>query len=324
MLFRSSKDRGDSWTAISPDLTDGRDRENEMIMGMKNSDVRIAKNDGIAAWPAITALSDSPKMAGVYYTGTDDGTVSMTKDGGKTWDKTLANRMPGFVKGGFVSRIQASRFDAGTVYITQDAHRSGELETHVWMSKDFGATFTSINNNLKGEVIKAITEDQKNPDVLYLGAETGIFVSLNRGQSWARLTGNNFPTIRTDEITLHPRDNAMLVATHGRGIWILDHLSPIQEYTAAQSGAADAKLFSIDPALQWRQWDDRNDEFWAHQYWVGENPPTDAVINLYFKKALTDVKLKITDATGKAIRELAVPAAKLQPGIQTVCWDQRV
>ena len=123
-----------------------------MIMGVKNSDVRIAKNDGIASWPALTAVSDSPKMAGVYYTGSDDGIVSATKDGGKTWDKTLANRMPGFVKGGFVSRIQASRYDAGTVYITQDAHRSGETETHIWVSKDLGATFTSINNNLKGEV----------------------------------------------------------------------------------------------------------------------------------------------------------------------------
>ena len=110
-VFRST-DRGDSWTAISPDLTQNFDRENSMIMGMKNSDVRIAKNDGIASWPAITSVADSAKMPGLYYAGTDDGTVSVSKDGGKTWDKTLANRMPGFVKGGFVSRIQASRFDA--------------------------------------------------------------------------------------------------------------------------------------------------------------------------------------------------------------------
>ena len=323
-LFKST-DRGDSWTAISPDLTTGADRDNSMIMGMKNSDVKISKNDGIASWPTITSVADSAKVPGLYFTGTDDGTVSMTKDGGKTWDKTVADRLSGFVKGGFVSEIVLSRFDAATVYITQDAHRSGDLETHMWVSRDGGATFTSMNANLKGEAIKTITEDQKNADVLYLGAETGMFVSLDRGKNWQRLTGHNFPTIRTDEITLHPRDNAMLVATHGRGIWILDHLSPIPEYTAAQSGANDAKLFSIDPALQWKQWDDRNDEFWAHQYWLGENPPTEAVINLYFKKALTaDVKLKITDALGKPMRELAVPATKLQAGIQTVCWDQRV
>jgi photosystem II stability/assembly factor-like uncharacterized protein len=322
-LFRST-DRGDSWTAISPDLTTNGDREELMLMGMHNSDVKIAKNDGVASWATLTSVTDSSKMPGVYYTGSDDGTVSVSKDGGKTWDTKLADRMPGFVKGGFVSAVRASRFDAGRVYVTQDAHRSGDLETHMWVSTDFGATFTSMNGNLKGEAIKTITEDPKNPDVLYLGAETGMFVSLDKGKSWMRLTGRNFPTIRTDEIVVHPRDNAMVIATHGRGIWILDHLEPIQEYTAAQTGAADAKLFSIGPALQWKQWDDRNDEFWAHQYWLGENPPTDAVINLYFKKPLANVTLKITDALGKPMRELTVPAAKAQPGIQTVCWDMRV
>ena len=319
-----SKDRGDTWTAISPDLTTGGDREEIMIMGALNSAVKIAKNDGVASWAALTTVADSAKMPGVYYTGSDDGTVAMSKDGGKTWDRKVADRLPGFVKGGFVSKVVASRYDAGTVYIAQDAHRSGDLETHMWVSKDFGATFTSLNGNLKGEAVKTLTEDQKNGDVLYIGTETGMFVSLNKGTSWSRLTGNNFPTIRTDEITLHPRDNAMVVATHGRGIWILDHLEPIQEFTAAQNGTADAKLFSMGPALQWKQWDDKNDEFWAHQYWLGENPPTDAVISMYFKKPLTNVTLKVTDSLGKQMRELTVPAAKAQPGIQTVCWDMRV
>jgi hypothetical protein len=216
-----------------------------------------------------------------------------------------------------------SRFDAGTVYVTADVHRLNDYETHMWVSHDFGATFASMNGNLKGEAVKTLTEDQKNPDVLYVGTETGIFFSLDRGKSWTRLK-TNFPNIRTDEITLHPRDNAMIVATHGRGIWILDHLEPIQEYTQAVSGAADAHLFTPGPALQWKQWDDRNDEFWAHQFFVGENPPTEAVLQLYLKKALTDVKLKITDAAGKEIRTLVVPANRLQPGIQSVCWDQRV
>jgi photosystem II stability/assembly factor-like uncharacterized protein len=322
-LFRST-DRGDSWTAISPDLTMNGDREETTIMGMHYTDVRIAKNDGVQSWGTLTSVTDSAKMPGVYYTGADDGTVAMSKDGGKTWDRKLADRMPGFVKGGFVSKVVASRFDAATVYISQDAHRSGDLETHMWASNDFGATFTSMNGNLKGEVIKTLTEDPKNGDVIYAGAETGIFVSLDKGKSWSRLTGRNFPTIRTDEIVVHPRDNAMVVATHGRGIWILDHLSPIQEYTQATTGAADAKLFTIGPALQWKMWDDKNDEFWAHQFWLGENPPTDAVINMYFKKALTNVTLKITDTLGKQMRELTVPAAKLQPGIQTLCWDMRV
>lgn len=322
-LFRST-DRGDSWTAISPELTQNQDREDLMVMGMKNSDVKIAHNDGIQSWPAITSVADSAKVPGLYLTGTDDGTVAMTKDNGKTWDLKVADRLPGFVKGGFVSEIVASRFDPNVIYITSDAHRSGDVETHMWVSTDQGATFASMNGNLKGEAVKTLTEDQRNADVLYVGTETGMFVSLDRGKMWRRLAGANFPTIRTDEITLHPRDNAMVVATHGRGIWILDHLSPIQEYTAAQNGGADVKLFSIDPALQWRQWDDRNDEFWAHQYWLGENPPTDAVIQLFFKKAASNVSLKITDAAGRAVRTLDVPSETAQPGIQTVCWDQRV
>src|ERR1019366_2393808 len=118
------------------------------------------------------------------------------------------------------------------------------------VSNDFGTSFQSLTANLHGEAVKTLTEDQRNQDVLYVGAETGIFVSLDRGKSWARLKAN-LPTVRVDEITLHPRDNAMLVATHGRAIWILDHISPIQEYQAASTGSADAHLFSIDPALEW-------------------------------------------------------------------------
>jgi hypothetical protein len=325
-LFKST-DKGDTWTAISPDLTQNANRNEIPIMGVPAGQIRIglqgAGQDGIQSWPNIVAITESGKTPGVYYTGTDDGTVSVSKDGGKTWDKTLADRMPGFVKGAFVSEVVASRYDAGTVYITSDAHRLNEYETHMWVSHDFGATFQSLNGNLHGEAVKTLTEDQKNPDVLYIGTETGIFLSLDRGKSWRRLKVN-FPFIRTDEITLHARDNAMIVATHGRGMWILDHLSPIQEYTQASTGAADAHLFTPEPALQWRQWDDRNDEFWGHQFYVGENPPTQAVINMYFKKALNDVKLKITDSLGKDIRELVVPTNKLQPGIQTMCWDQRV
>src|SRR5206468_3471506 len=160
------------------------------------------------------------------------------------------------------------------------------------------ATFRSLNANLASEVVKTLTEDQKNADVLYIGTETGIMLSLNRGASWRRLKAN-LPTVRVDEITLHPRDNAMLVATHGRAIWILDHLEPIQEYTATNASPADAKLFTIPAALEWRTKDDQNDEFWGHQYWVGENPPNDAVIQFYLKKPASNLKLRVADALGK-------------------------
>jgi hypothetical protein len=319
-VFRST-DRGDSWTAVSPDLTTNADRNQVVTMGVKGSDIHISKDDGIAAWPTIVSFAESAKQPGLYYAGTDDGTVSVSKDAGKTWDKTVADRLPGFVKGAWVSKVMPSRYDAATVYIASDAHRLNDYETHMWVSHDFGATFQSLNGNLKGEAIKTMTEDQRNQDVLYVGGETGLFVSLDRGKTWSRLR-SNFPDVRVDEITLHPRDNAMLLATHGRAIWILDHISPIQEYTAAQS--ADAHLFSIDPALERRAFDDKNDEFWGHQFFVGENPPTEGVIQYFLKAKATEVKLKITDSVGKDVRTLTVPGNRLDAGIQTACWDLRV
>jgi hypothetical protein len=321
-VFRST-DRGDSWTAISPDLTTNADRNQVVTMAVKGSDVRISKDDGIAAWPTLVSFAESPKVPGLYFAGSDDGVVSMSKDAGKTWDKTLADRLPGFVKGAWTSKVMPSRYDAATVYIASDAHRLGDYETHVWVSNDTGATFRSLNGNLKGEAIKTLTEDQRNPDVIYAGAETGLFVTLDRGKNWQRIDAN-YPNVRTDEITLHPRDNAMLLATHGRAIWILDHISPIQEYAAAQAAASGAKLFSIDPALEWKSFDDKNDEFWGHQYFMGENPPGEAVIQYYLKNTAKDAKLTIADAAGKMIRELPLAGNRLEPGIQTACWDFRV
>ena len=319
-VFRST-DRGDSWTAISPDLTKNEKRDSIVTMGLKGSDIAISRNDGISQWPTIVALSESPKQKGVFYTGTDDGTVSMSKDNGATWQNITKN-LPGFPVGhAFVSEVVPSRFESGTVYITVDNHRLNDYEPYIWVSTDFGASFKSLTATLKGEVVKTLTEDTRNPDVLYIGTETGIFLTLDRGKTWKRLKAN-FPTVRVDELTIHPRDNALLVATHGRALWILDHLEPIQEFSAAQK--ADATLFTPGPSLQWKAKDDRNDEFWGHQFFTGENPPTETVLQLHLKKAVTNPMLRISDASGAVVRELALPAAKNVAGIQTVCWDQRV
>ncbi|HUR21438.1 MAG TPA: hypothetical protein VMZ90_11555, partial [Vicinamibacterales bacterium] len=320
-VFRSNN-RGDSWAVISPDLTMNGDREEITTMGKRGSEIRIAKNDGIVSWGTIVSLAESPKQAGVYYTGTDDGVVSVSKDMGKNWAR-VTDKIPGFPAGGWVSEVVPSRFDAGTVYVTVDAHRLNDYKTYMWASNDFGATFRSINGNLSGEAVKTLTEDPKNPDVLYVGTETGLFISLDRGKSWRRWKAN-LPTVRIDEITIHPRDNAMLLATHGRAVWILDHLEPVQEYAAAQAAASDATLFSVGPALQWRSKDHQNDEFWGHNVFAGENPPTDAVIQFHLKKPVGKLQLKITDALGKDIRTMDIPASRNVAGINTVCWDMRV
>jgi photosystem II stability/assembly factor-like uncharacterized protein len=319
----TSRDRGDSWTVISPDLTKNANRDTITTMLLKGSEISIAENDGISQWPAIVTLAESPAQAGVIYTGTDDGTVSVTRNGGQTWtniSRNLPGLPPGFV---YISEVVPSRFSAGTVYVTADNHRENDYEPHIWMSTDFGATFRSINGNLRGENVRTLTEDTKNANVLYIGTETGIFVSLDKGGSWYRLKGRNFPTVRVDELTIHPRDNALLVATHGRAIWVLDHLEPIQEFAASYASAREAKLFTVPTALQWKSKDDRNDEFWGHQFFTGENPPTDAVIQFYLKAPVTDLKVRISDGA-RTIRTLDVPAAKNVAGIQTVCWDQRI
>ena len=323
-VFRSS-DRGLSWTAISADLTSGANREDIVTMGVKGSEIRIAKDDGIVAWPTIVSIAESPKRAGVLYAGTDDGNLQGSRDGGKTWTSLYA-KLPNAAKGGFVSEIAASRFDEGTVYVTIDDHRQDNFETYIFVSNDFGQSWRSANGNLSGEVIKTITEDLKNQDVLYLGAETGLFISTDRAKTWTRVR-SNLPSVRIDEIVLHPRDNAMLLATHGRALWILDHLEPIQEYAAAQSAAGDAKLFTAPPTAMYRRpARDRNYEFWGDQTFFGENPPLAAVISWFMKRQGSEVKLKITDAAGKEVREIAgaTLANSAKPGMQSACWDLRV
>jgi photosystem II stability/assembly factor-like uncharacterized protein len=318
-VFRST-DRGDSWTAISGDLSSNADRNEFMMMGVRNADVRIARNDGVSSWPTIVSLAESPAQAGVLYTGTDDGLVHVTRDGGATWEN-VTSRMAGFPERGYVSEVVPSRFAAGTVYVTVDNHLANDYASYIWASDDFGRTFRSIVANLRGENVRTLTEDTRNRDVLYIGTETGIFVTLDRGRSWRRLQ-SNLPTVRVDEITIHPRDNAMIVATHGRALFILDQLSPIQELAAAQQAAA--ALFTPNETLQWRSKDDRNEEFWGHQWFVGENPPFDAVLQYHLRQPANDVRLVITDAAGRRVRELSAPADRRSAGIQTVCWDQRV
>ena len=323
-VFRSP-DKGLSWVAVSQDLTSNQNREDIATMGVKGSDVNISKNDGIAAWPAIVSFAESPKRAGVLYAGTDDGNLAVTRDLGKSWTQVM-DKISGVPKGIYVSEVVPSRFDEGTVYATFDGHRQNDFETYVYASSDFGQTWRSIAANLKGEVARTLTEDLKNPDVLYLGTETGLFVSLDRGKGWQRLKAN-LPTVRIDEITLHPRDNAMLLATHGRTIWILDNLSPIQEYSAALTAAAGAKLFAPTPTAMFRRpASDRNYQFWGDQTFFGENPPQAAVITWYLKNSVESVQLKIADAAGKEVREISGPvlANSNRAGIQSACWDLRV
>ena len=323
-VFRSSN-RGLNWEGVSPDLTGNANRDDIVTMGQKGSDIKIAKNDGIQTWPTIVSFAESPKRQGLLYAGTDDGHLQVSRDTGRSWTDVI-DKIPGLPKGIWVSEVVPSRFDEGTVYATFDGHRQDDYATHVFVSRDFGQTWTSAAANLKDEVVKTLTEDMRNPNVLYVGTETGLFVSLDRAKGWQRIKAN-LPTVRIDEITIHPRDNAMILATHGRALWILDHLEPIQEYAAAQDATGDARLFSLPASAMYRRpARDRNYEFWGDLTFFGENPPQGAVISWVGKKQVGEVKLKVTDAAGREVREISGPALsdRNRPGIQSACWDLRV
>jgi len=321
-LFRST-DRGSSWTPISPDLTTGVDRDSLQLMGAKLKDVKIAKNDGIEDYATLFTVAESRRVRGVIYTGSDDGQVQLTRDGGATWTN-LTPKIPGAPRWAYVSRVEPSRFADGTVYVSFDAHRTGDYSTYAFVSTDFGATFRSIAGNLpKGEVVRCITEDLKNADVLYLGTETGLWVSTDRGKGWTRVRAN-LPTVPVYEITLHPRDNAMILATHGRGIWILDDLTPFQE--ASQAQAVASFLYPIPTTQQQTSASLRFYFFQGDMQFLGPNPPLGVPIAFWLKTKADSVRLVLKDGVGNVVRELSGTDLTngLNVGMNRVIWDFRI
>lgn len=321
-LLRST-DRGHSWQAISPDVTTSTDREALSIMGVVGKDITIAKHDGVTVWGAIVTLAESPARAGVLWTGSDDGVVSVSQDAGKSWSNVTA-KMAGVPQKTYVSKVAPSRFDAGTAYVTFDGHRGGDYGTYAFATSDFGGSFRSIVGNLpKGEAVRTITEDLKNADVLYLGTETGVWVTLDRGRQWTRVKAN-LPTVPVYEITLHPRDNDMLLATHGRGIWILDDLTPFQQWATSETATAFA--FEPPPAGTFNQANDQMKGFEGDRLFLGLNPVRGTTLAYRLKADAKDIKWTIRDGGGATLRELSGDDMKDRhtAGLNIVAWDLRV
>jgi photosystem II stability/assembly factor-like uncharacterized protein len=319
-VFRSA-DRGDSWEAISPDLTSGIDRETLSLMGVAGKEIKISKNDGVSGYPTIVALAESPKRAGLYYAGADDGTVQVSKDGGKTW-VDISGKFPGLPAQASARRIVASAFEEAVAYATFNNHGADDYAPYVYMTKDYGSTWTSLASTLpNGQTVNCLTEDPKNPNVLYLGTEFGLFVTLDQGRHWVHLK-NNLPTVPIDEITIHPRQNDMLLATHGRSLWILDDIAPIQE--AAEAMKTSAHLFDIPPAVQFNPSNDYASYPGDRRFW-GQNPEFGAAISYYLKDAAKDIRLTIRAAGGTVVREMSgddLTRAR-SAGLNRVYWDLR-
>jgi photosystem II stability/assembly factor-like uncharacterized protein len=320
-VFRST-DRGHSWQAISPDLTQNVDRETLSLMGVVAKNFTIAKHDGVQSYGNLVQVVESPKQAGVIFAGSDDGTVNMTRDGGKTWTN-LGSKFPNMPKNAYVSGLVASVHDANTVYVAFDNHTNDDYDNYVYASVDGGNNFRSISEGLpRGQVVMTLAEDPKNPAVLYAGTEFGIFVTTNRGGSWQRLR-SGLPTVPVHEIVFHPRDNDMIVATHGRSIWILDDATPIQQ--SAEAVKTDAFLFDMRQAMQFNPANNRG--FVTDKPFRGQNPTFGLAISYYLKDATpqAQVALRIRDASGTVVRELSGNDVRdaTDAGINRVHWDLR-
>jgi len=316
--FFRSKDRGNTWMA-SEDLTKNLDRDQFSIMGVPGTEDMASKNDGQSAPGQTTTLAESPSKPGIIWVGTDDGNLQVSQDDGLTFTDVTGN-IPGAPAGYFrVTRVEPSAFAPGTCYVTLDNHRNEDWAPYVYVTRDFGRTFTSISSNLPVGSPKVITEDPRNPNLLYLGTEFGLFVTLNGGQEWTRFQ-NGLPTVRVDDILVHPRDNDLVVGTHGRSIWIIDDITPLQQYTPEVAGG-DAYLFDVRPAVQWLSDTQKSVTMGGAKHARGQNPTPGTAISYYLPiNTDAEVNLTITDMQGQPVRTLTGPG---QRGINRVQWNLR-
>ncbi|GMU63847.1 MAG: hypothetical protein AMXMBFR36_01210 [Acidobacteriota bacterium] len=314
-LFRS-RDRGDSWERISPDLTtDDPRRQRQKQSGGLSIDNSTAENNA-----TIYTISESPKDPGVIWVGTDDGLVQLTRDGGATWTDVTA-RIAGAPAGAWVSRVVASRFDAATAYVAIDDHRRGDFAPYLWRTRDFGATWESlVTPGIEGWVW-VVAEDVERADLLFLGTEWGLWISIDGGAHWARFEGGVPKRVAVHDLAIQPREGDLVIGTHGRGVFVLDDLTPLRALTTSTLDQDVAFLPSRPAELKLRasigSWFSGNDEF------VGPNPPEEASIVYFLRKRhlIGDFKIEIRDAAGELVATL--PASK-RVGVNRVPWPTRI
>jgi photosystem II stability/assembly factor-like uncharacterized protein len=262
----------------------------------------------------IITISESPVEKGVIWCGTDDGNVQITRDNGKTWTNVV-KKIRGLPSNTWCSRIEASHFEAGTAYVAFDGHRHDDYGTYVYKTTDYGNTWKSIKGNLPFGWVHVIREDLKNKNLLFVGTEFEIFASLDGGLSWFSLK-NNMPTTAVRDIAVHPRENDLIIGTHGRGIWIMDDVSFLQEMTEEVFNS-ESYLFDIRPATQFLESTTR--EYYSAQIYAAKNPPFGMNITSYFKtKPEERPKVAIKDSKGETIFKLEFMKRE---GIQRSTWN---
>jgi photosystem II stability/assembly factor-like uncharacterized protein len=313
-LFRSYN-RGDTWIA-SQDLTSNIGRNDRPIMGIPGPAPMASKHDGAASYSNIVTISESPLMPGILWVGTNDGNVQVSRDGGATW-KNVAGNVTGVPKETHVSRVEASNFDASTAYVSFDGHRTDDHKPYIFVTRDLGETWTSVSGNLPEGNVNVVKEDPRNRNLLYAGTEYGFYISLNGGGEWKTFM-NGLPTVRVDDVLVHPRDNDLILGTHGRSIWIMDDITPLQQL-ADTVLSADAHVFDIRPATAWLNDVQKAITVEGARNFRGQNPPRGAAISYWLKSSPTpEVRITIGDVTGREIRVIEAPR---EAGLNRVQWD---
>jgi photosystem II stability/assembly factor-like uncharacterized protein len=312
-LFKTT-DRGRSWDRVSPDLSTN-DPEKQKDSGGITPD-----NTGAEIHCTIYTIAESPLKEGLIWIGTDDGLVQVTQDGGRAWTNVTANIL-GLPSDSWVTRIEASHFAEGTAYAAFDRHRMDDNKPYVFKTTDYGKTWNPLHGDLpKVGYLHVVREDPVNPNLLYVGSEFGLFLSFDGGRDWM-VYKNDFPTIAVRDIQIHPREMDLLVGTHGRGLWVLDDITPIQNLTP-EVLASDFTLFKTrDAVLNSYK---GNSMYSGPHPFQGANPPMGAMITYYLKEkpgAKDKIALIVKDNAGQTITALRATKSK---GLNRVVWSLQI
>jgi photosystem II stability/assembly factor-like uncharacterized protein len=298
--------KGAEWEAISPDLS-------------KQVGARInTSGSGAESYGTIVTLAESPIRRGLIWAGTDDGNVQLTPDGGQNW-LNLTNNLPEKVRELWISRIEASRFRAGRAYLAVDGHRSNDFATLLFVTEDYGRSWRSLNGDLPAnQPIHVVREDPVNPDLLFVGTEFGAFASFDRGGHWHRL-GQGLPTVAVDDLAIQARDHALVAATHGRSLFVLDNIAPLEDLTS-KARAEDLHLFPLTPVQESIPISIGMGFEGAGRFFAA-NPPSGLEIVYWMKNLAEEApSITVTDAMGKEVAKLS---AERFPGLAHVRWDLR-
>ena len=301
-LFRSD-DRGDTWKSVSSDLTRQLDRNQLPVMGKIWGADAVAKNLSTSFYGNIVVLSESPKKEGLIYVGTDDGLIQVTDDGGQAWRKE--DKFPGVPDRTYVSRLLASQHDANTLFASFDNHKNADFAPYVLKSTDAGRTWKSIKGDLpaNGPVL-ALAEDPVSPSLLFVGTEFGLFFTLDGGEKWIRLKGG-FPTIAIRDLAIQKQENDLVVATFGRGFYVLDNYTLLRGLTR-ETLQQECHMFPVKNALlyiQSRKFGLPGKAFQGAAFYAADNPPFGATFTYYLKDNILTQKEKRHEAEKEAAKK---------------------